>query len=96
MQLCERCHRKGKRHWTAAVEEVFSDEALRARLIAAGRINARRFSWERTARLTLQVYRYAAGAELAEHLPAEQLPAEPLPAGPPSEWEEATTPATEG
>jgi hypothetical protein len=29
-------------------------------------------------------------------LPAEQLPAEPLPAGPPSEWEEATTPATEG
>jgi glycosyltransferase involved in cell wall biosynthesis len=81
---------------TAAVEEVFSDEALRARIIAAGRINARRFSWERTARLTLQVYRYAAGAEFTEHLPAEQLPAEPLPAGPPSEWEEATTPAAEG
>jgi glycosyltransferase involved in cell wall biosynthesis len=80
---------------TAALEEVLSDEPLRARLIAAGRINARRFSWERTARLTLQVYRYAAGAEFTEHLPAEQLPAEPLPAGP-SEWEEATTPAAEG
>jgi glycosyltransferase involved in cell wall biosynthesis len=71
---------------TAAVEEVFSDEALRARLIAAGRVNARRFSWERTARLTSQVYRYAAGAELPEPLPAER----------PSEWEEATTPAAEG
>jgi glycosyltransferase involved in cell wall biosynthesis len=71
---------------TAAIEEVFSDESLRARLIAAGRVNARRFSWERSARLTLQVYRYAAGAKVAEPLSAEQ----------PSEWEEVTTPAAEG
>lgn len=71
---------------TAAIEEVFSDEPLRARLIGAGRINARRFSWERTARLTLQVYRYAAGAEVAEPFSAEQ----------PSELEEVTTPAAEG
>ena len=71
---------------TAAIEEVFSDEALRAQLIAAGRINARRFSWERTARLTLQVYRYAAGAEVAEPLTAER----------PSELDEVTTPAAEG
>jgi glycosyltransferase involved in cell wall biosynthesis len=71
---------------TAAIEEVFSDESLRARLIAAGRVNARRFSWERSARLTLQVYRYAAGAKVEEPLSAEQ----------PSEWEEVTTPAAEG
>ena len=57
---------------TAALEEVYSDEALRARLVAAGRINARRFSWDRTARLTLQVYRHAAGTELAEPLPSER------------------------
>jgi glycosyltransferase involved in cell wall biosynthesis len=71
---------------TVAIEEVLSDEALRVRLIAAGRINARRFSWERTARLTLQVYRYAAGAELAEPLPAQRPP----------ELQGATTPAAEG
>ena len=71
---------------TAAIEEVFSDEPLRARLIGAGRINARRFSWERTARLTLQVYRYAAGAKVAEPFSAEQ----------PSELEGVTTPAAEG
>ena len=71
---------------TAALEEVFSDEALREQLIAAGRINARRFSWERAARLTWQVYHYAAGAEVAEPLAAEQ----------PSDMEEVTTPTTEG
>lgn len=72
----------------AAIEDVFSDEGLRARLISAGRRNARRFSWQRTAWQTLQVYRYAAGAQAAEHWAAE-----PSPAQRPPELEEATTPA---
>jgi len=55
-----------------ALKEVLFDEFLRARLILAGRLNARRFSWERTARLTLQVYRRAAGIEPMRALPAEQ------------------------
>jgi glycosyltransferase involved in cell wall biosynthesis len=67
-----------------ALKEVLFDETLRARLIAAGRLNARRFSWERTAWLTLQVYRHAAGLELMRALPAERS----------CEWE-ATTPTPE-
>jgi hypothetical protein len=34
---------------------------MRARLVAAGRRNAQRFSWERAARQTMEVYRRAAG-----------------------------------
>ncbi len=47
--------------FSAALADVLHDETLRARLIAAGRRNARRFSWEQAARQTLQVYRRAAG-----------------------------------
>jgi glycosyltransferase involved in cell wall biosynthesis len=37
----------------AGLEELLGDEGLRARLAAAGRERARRFTWERTARETL-------------------------------------------
>jgi glycosyltransferase involved in cell wall biosynthesis len=40
----------------AAVSEVLNDERLRARLVAAGRGQAARFSWEETARDTLASY----------------------------------------
>jgi glycosyltransferase involved in cell wall biosynthesis len=40
-----------------ALAEVASDEHLRARLVAAGRQRAGRFSWRRTAEQTLGVYR---------------------------------------
>jgi glycosyltransferase involved in cell wall biosynthesis len=46
---------------TKAIERVLGDDALRQRLRAAGRRNAGRFSWERTAMLSSRVYRYAAG-----------------------------------
>lgn len=39
-----------------AMQQVWQDEALRQSLIAAGRIQAARFSWEETARLTREVY----------------------------------------
>ena len=41
----------------AALERLLVDTQLRERLIAAGRVNARRFSWEETARRTIEVYR---------------------------------------
>ncbi|MGH2711981.1 MAG: glycosyltransferase family 4 protein [Actinomycetota bacterium] len=42
-----------------AMEAVLTDQALSARLGAAGRERAREFSWERTARETLDVYEKA-------------------------------------
>ncbi len=39
------------------IEEVLLDEDLRCRLIAKGKAQAARFSWERTARQVLEVYR---------------------------------------
>lgn len=45
----------------AALADLLHDETMRAGLIAAGRRNARRFSWERAARQTMEVYRRAAG-----------------------------------
>lgn len=42
--------------------QVASDDALRARLRAAGLAQAGRFTWERTAALTLAAYRRAVGA----------------------------------
>jgi glycosyltransferase involved in cell wall biosynthesis len=47
--------------FSAALERAVSDEDERARLIAAGRERAERFTWQRTAELT--------DAALAEHLP---------------------------
>lgn len=49
----------------AALSELLTDEAIRARLIAAGHLNARRFSWDRAARMTLRVYQQAAGGGAA-------------------------------
>jgi glycosyltransferase involved in cell wall biosynthesis len=43
--------------WTEAVVKVVNDEPLRARMRAAGRARAATFTWERTARTTLDVYR---------------------------------------
>ena len=43
----------------AAIERLWSDEALRRDLTARGRERARTFSWERTARETLAVYERA-------------------------------------
>jgi glycosyltransferase involved in cell wall biosynthesis len=44
-----------------AIERVLADEDLAARLSAAGRARAAAFSWERTARMTLQVYEKVVG-----------------------------------
>lgn len=39
-----------------AIERIMTDESLRRRLIAAGKRRVRRFSWERAARQTIEVY----------------------------------------
>jgi glycosyltransferase involved in cell wall biosynthesis len=44
----------------AALEQLLTDPALRERLRQAGLVRAAQFSWERTARETLGVYRTAA------------------------------------
>jgi alpha-1,3-rhamnosyl/mannosyltransferase len=41
----------------AALDRIWNDDALRARLRERGLLRAAEFSWERTARLTLDVYR---------------------------------------
>jgi glycosyltransferase involved in cell wall biosynthesis len=46
--------------WTMAMLEVVNDQHVRARLRAAGLRRAAEFTWERTARLTLDVYRRVA------------------------------------
>jgi glycosyltransferase involved in cell wall biosynthesis len=45
------------------IREVLLDETLRAELIRRGHAQAARFSWERTAREALEIYREAAGRE---------------------------------
>jgi len=45
--------------WRDALARLVTDSALRERLRAAGRTRAAAFTWERTARLTLDVYREA-------------------------------------
>jgi glycosyltransferase involved in cell wall biosynthesis len=44
------------REMAAAIEAVLTDQGLADRLAARGRTRAQRFSWDETARLTLQVY----------------------------------------
>ena len=46
----------------SAIAELIRDSRLRERLAAAGRDRARRFSWERTARQTIESYERAWGA----------------------------------
>jgi len=43
------------------IRRVVTDESLRARLIARGRVRVQEFSWQRAAARTLEVYRDAAG-----------------------------------
>ncbi len=45
--------------WIRAIVGIASDPAARSRWIAAGRERARGYSWERTARETVEVYRQA-------------------------------------
>jgi len=49
------------RGWTDAIMAVVNDEALRARMRTAGKTRAGAFTWARTARTTMDVYRRAAG-----------------------------------
>ena len=46
--------------WTNAIVQVVNDESCRARLRAAGLARAAEFTWTRTARITLEVYRRVA------------------------------------
>ena len=48
------------RGWTDAIVAIVNDEPLRARLREAGLARAGEFTWARTARITLEVYRRAA------------------------------------
>lgn len=50
---------KDESAWSTAIERVASDSGMAARLAEAGRTRAASFSWARTARLTLDVYRRA-------------------------------------
>jgi glycosyltransferase involved in cell wall biosynthesis len=47
-----------------AIEPLWTDEALRARLTERGRNNVARFSWNRTAKLYRSLYRYIANREV--------------------------------
>ena len=47
--------------WADAIRRVVGDEAIRADLRRRGSETASRYSWDETARKTLEVYREAAG-----------------------------------
>ncbi len=49
------------REIASAIEVLLTDPALMQRLADRGRARAERFSWDETARLTLQVYEKALG-----------------------------------
>jgi glycosyltransferase involved in cell wall biosynthesis len=51
------------REIASAIETLCTDVALAERLAAAGRLRAERFSWDETARRTLEVYERALGAK---------------------------------
>jgi glycosyltransferase involved in cell wall biosynthesis len=44
------------------IREVLQDAELRRRLIERGRIQAAKFSWQRTAREVLEIYHEVAGS----------------------------------
>jgi glycosyltransferase involved in cell wall biosynthesis len=46
--------------WAAAITRMIEDESMRERMRAAGLARAKEFTWARTARVTLDVYRRAA------------------------------------
>jgi alpha-1,3-rhamnosyl/mannosyltransferase len=43
--------------WTAAIVKVVNDQGLRSRMAESGRARAAAFTWSRTARTTMEVYR---------------------------------------
>jgi glycosyltransferase involved in cell wall biosynthesis len=45
------------RQWTEAIAVVLSDAELRGRMRTAGLARASHFTWAKTARITLEVYR---------------------------------------
>jgi glycosyltransferase involved in cell wall biosynthesis len=49
--------------WTRIIPRLLEDSALRESLRSRGLARAREFSWEATARATLEVYRAVAGAQ---------------------------------
>jgi glycosyltransferase involved in cell wall biosynthesis len=51
------------REIAAAIASLLGDVALAERLAAAGRLQAERFSWDETARMTLEVYEHVLGAK---------------------------------
>jgi glycosyltransferase involved in cell wall biosynthesis len=51
----------------AAMHFALTDTGVRARLVAAGLTQARRFTWEEAARRTVEVYRWLAGVEKRSH-----------------------------
>ena len=53
--------------WTAAITRMTEDESMREQMRAAGLARAREFTWARTARVTLDVYRRAADGAAADH-----------------------------
>jgi glycosyltransferase involved in cell wall biosynthesis len=42
--------------WAAALDQVLTDSARRKEMIAAGYLQADQFTWEKTARMTLELY----------------------------------------
>ena len=48
--------------WADGLVRLLADEAFRADLVSRGLERAALFTWERTARLTLDIYRRVAGA----------------------------------
>ncbi|HKE01475.1 MAG TPA: glycosyltransferase family 1 protein, partial [Planctomycetota bacterium] len=53
-----------------AVRSALDDAALRARLVEGGLENAKRFTWERTARATMAAYRRALAAPAVAQVPS--------------------------
>jgi glycosyltransferase involved in cell wall biosynthesis len=58
------------RAWAEAIRRVLTEPILAARWRAAGLARAARFTWERTARDTVAVYREALGDRVAHPVPA--------------------------
>jgi len=51
------------REIASAIESVLTQTDLAERLAARGRAQSERFTWDETARLTLQVYEHVRGAK---------------------------------
>jgi glycosyltransferase involved in cell wall biosynthesis len=56
-------HPRSVREIARAIESILSDVELAERLVARGRVQAARFTWDENARLTLGVYEHVLGAK---------------------------------